>query len=74
MDPYDPKTAARPEDSPFVCGDKVEVCDSDSCIDVEIRDTCPGCDERGIVVDLSYGAMEELTGKHGTAVVTIHKK
>ena len=30
FDPYDPKTAARPEDSPFVCGDKVEVCDSDS--------------------------------------------
>ena len=74
FDPYDPKTAARPEDSPFICGDTIEVCDVDSCIDVEIKDTCPGCDENGIVIDLSYGAMEELTGYHGTAMVTIRKK
>ena len=74
FDPYDPKTAARPENSPFVCGDKIEVCDVDSCIEAEIRDTCPGCAERGIVLDLSYGAMGELTGKHGTAMVTIRKK
>ena len=38
FDPYDPKTAARPENSPFVCGDKIKVCDVDSCIEVEIRD------------------------------------
>ena len=74
FDPYDPKTAARPEDSPFVCGDEIEVCDVDSCIDVEIKDTCPGCDENGIVIDLSYGAMGALTGYHGTAMVTIRKK
>ena len=74
FDPYDPKTAARPETSPFVCGDKIEVCDENSCIEVEIRDTCPGCAERGIVLDLSYGAMGELTGKHGTAMITIRKK
>ena len=74
FDPYDPKTAARPETSPFVCGDRLEVCDADSCIEVEIRDTCPGCDDWGIVIDLSYGAMGKLTGEHGTAMVTIRKK
>ena len=74
FDPDDPTTAARPETSPFVCGDKVKVCDSDSCIDVEIKDTCPGCDDWGIVIDLSYGAMGKLTGKHGTTMVTIRKK
>ena len=74
FDPDDPTTAARPETSPFICGDKVKVCDSDSCIDVEIRDTCHGCAEWGIVIDLSYGAMKELTGEHGTAMITIRKK
>lgn len=74
FNPHDPKIAARPENSPFVCGDKLEVCDADSCIEVEIKDTCPGCDDWGIVIDLSYGAMGELTGKHGTAMVTIRKK
>ena len=74
FDPYDPKTAARPETSPFVCGDQIEVCDEDSCIEAEIRDTCPGCDGEGIVIDLSYGAMRELTGYYGTAMVTIRKK
>ena len=74
FDPYDSTPAARAENSPFVCGDKLEVCDADSCIDVEIKDTCPGCDENGIVIDLSYGAIGELTGTHGTAMVTIRKK
>lgn len=74
FDPYDPETAARPYNSPFVCGDKLEVCDADSCIDVEVRDTCPGCDDWGIVIDLSYGAMGKLTEKHGTAMVTIREK
>src|SRR3989344_7411761 len=74
FDPDDPTTAARSETSPFVCGDKLEVCDVNSCIEVEIKDTCPGCDDYGIVIDLSYGAMEDLAGKHGTTVVTIRKK
>ena len=61
FNPCDAKTAARPYSSPFECGDLVEVCDSDSCIQVEIRDSCPGCDASGIVLDLAYGAMLELS-------------
>lgn len=73
FDPYDPTIAARPENSPFVCGDKVEVCDSDSCIDVEIKDTCPGCDDLGIVLDLSYGAMQKLSPGLGSVTVTLRE-
>jgi rare lipoprotein A (peptidoglycan hydrolase) len=73
FDPYEPTTAARPYSSPFVCGDRVEVCDSDSCIEVVIKDTCPGCDDFGIVIDLSYGAMQKLSPGSGRVQVTIKK-
>lgn len=73
FDPYDETTAARPLSSPFQCGDKVEVCDADSCIDVYIKDTCPGCDDYGIVIDLSYGAMQKLSPGAGRASVTLEE-
>jgi len=71
FDPFDPTTAARPYSSPFNCGDTVRICDNDSCIEVVIKDTCPGCDANGLLLDLSYGAMVELTGQAATADVTI---
>jgi len=74
FDPYDSTTAARPFSSPFDCGDKVEVCDSDSCIEVVIKDTCPGCDDFGIVIDLSYGAMQLLSPGAGSTWVTLEEK
>lgn len=73
FNPYDPKIAARAENSPFECGDKIQVCDQDSCIEVEIKDTCPGCDDFGIVVDLSYGAMQELSPGSGRVTVTMEE-
>lgn len=74
FDPYDPQIAARSLSSPFECGDKVEVCDSDSCIEVVIKDTCPGCDDFGIVIDLSKGAMEKLSPGAGKTWVTLKKQ
>jgi len=73
FDPYDSTTAARPWSSPFKCGDRVEVCDNDSCIEVVIKDTCPGCDNLGIVIDLSYGAMQKLSPGTGKTWVTLKK-
>jgi len=73
FDPYDPTTAARPLSSPFNCGDKVEVCNNDSCIEVVIKDACPGCDSLGIVIDLSYGAMHKLSPEEGRTSVTLKK-
>lgn len=73
FDPYDEETAARPLNSPFECGDKVKVCDANSCIDVYIKDACPGCDAWGIVIDLSYGAMQKLSPGAGRADVTLEE-
>ncbi|MBI4037983.1 hypothetical protein HY382_02990 [Candidatus Curtissbacteria bacterium] len=71
FDPYDPTTAARPNSSPFKCGDRVRVCDHDSCIEVVIKDTCPGCDANGLLMDLSKGAIEALTGQAASTEATL---
>lgn len=71
FDPNDPTTAARPYSSPFKCGDKVRVCDNDSCIEVIIKDSCPGCDSSGKLIDLSYGAMVALKGEASSTTATL---
>jgi len=71
FDPNDPTTAARAYSSPFNCGDRVKVCDNDSCIEVIIKDTCPGCDSAGKLIDLSHGAMVALQGEASSTTATL---
>lgn len=52
------------------CGMPLEVCGQAGCIQAYRMDSCPGCDEYGMV-DLSEAGIEAVCGSQGSCSVTV---